>query len=88
MTDRAIRLARVRDFAITAAGGAALALGAIFIAARLFFRNYFVLTNRPDPLVFGLVCLGGFLLLGILHTFLPAPLPGETTAAYKGTSGR
>ena len=74
MIDRSVRLARARDFAVTAAGGAALAIGTVFVAARLFFRNYFLLTNRPDPLVFALPCLGVFVLLGILHAFFPAPV--------------
>ena len=87
MTKRSLRSSRAREFAVLTAGGASLAVGAIFLAARLFFRNYFILTNRPDPLWLGLVFLLLFALLGILHTLSPAPLIGPVDGGYKEASG-
>lgn len=88
MNDRHDRLARARDFIVIAGGGASLTFGIAFLAARLWFRNWFLLTERPDPLGLALGALGVTGVLGILHTVLPPPLPPPKTGAYKGEADR
>ena len=88
MNDRSDRLARVRDFALISGGGASLTFGLAFLAARIWFRNWFILTERPDPLGFSLAAFGLAAVLGILHVFLPAPLPRPQAQAYKGEADR
>jgi hypothetical protein len=84
VSDRSVRIARFRDFALIAGGGASLTFALAFGAARVWFRNYFILTNRPDPLLFALAALTVAVVLGILHTFSGAPLPPRSVGAYKG----
>ena len=88
MNDRPDRLARARDFVLIAGGGAALTFAIAFLAARIWFRNWFILTERPDPLGFALGALGVTVVLGILHTVLPPPLPRPKPGAYKGEADR
>jgi nitrate reductase gamma subunit len=80
MTRNAVR-------AVLTGGGACLAIAFIFVSARMFFRNYFILTNRPDPLIFALPFLAVFVLLGFVHA-TSSPLPELSDPTYKESSGR
>ena len=84
MSDRSFRIARLRDFALISGGGASLAFALAFGAARVWFRNYFILTNRPDPMLFALAALAVAVVLGTLHTFSKTPLPPRSPGGYKG----
>lgn len=80
------RWRRARDFAVISAGAVCFVFGAILLAARLWFRVYFVAAAQREPLPFALVFLGLGVGLGILHAFLPSPLPPPEPGAYKGNA--
>ena len=79
------RWLRARDFAVTCAGAVCFVLGAVLLAARLWFRAIFVAAADHEPLPFALVFLGLGAVLGILHAFLPSRLPPPEQGAYKET---
>lgn len=81
------RRARVRDFALTGLGAACLALAALFVAGRIWFRGIAAAALNGEPLVWAAGFLAAAVVLGILHAIAPAPLPGPDRAAYKGVDG-
>jgi hypothetical protein len=59
---------RASDFLLLAGGGAALALSALFTAARIWFRPIFIAATGHEPLMFALPLAAAAVALGVAYT--------------------